>query len=90
MIRFFTHLWRHAWQFVIWFVVGMVCFHATLLLMGVSWIDILVFWAAVFGGFLGTTMTEWFMAKRLRKAAEKEAAEDEAWLEERRKNRIVD
>lgn len=75
MIRFFTHLWRYAWQFVIWFVVGMVCFHATLLVMGVSWFDILVFWATVFGGFLGSMMTERFLAKRRKKAAEKEEIE---------------
>lgn len=70
VLAFLSRLWRHAWQFVIWFVVGMICSHATLLAMGVSWLDILVFWAAVFGGFFGSTMAEHFLAKRRKKAAE--------------------
>lgn len=85
VLAFLSRLWRHAWQFVIWFVVGMVCFHATLLAMGVSWNDILTFWAAMLGSFIGSSMMESFLAKRRKKAAEKEAAEDAAWLKARRK-----
>ena len=62
-----VRLWRYAWQFVIWFVVGMVCFHATLLLLGVSWNAILTFWVAMLGSFIGSHMAERFLTKRRQK-----------------------
>ncbi len=88
---------RHAPQFVVWFVVGMVCFHGVLRVMGVSWYDISLFWLYVGSGFVGSTMMEKFLARRRRnREAEEQRLEDEAqslvdeekrWLKRKRTTR---
>ena len=68
---------RYAPQFVIWLLVGLVSLHFVLRVMGVSWNDILMFWAAVLGGFIGASMMEKFMARRRRaRQAEEQRLED--------------
>lgn len=73
---------RYYPQALIWFVVGMVSFHAILRVFGVSWYDILTTWGYFFSGMIGAHIAGKLMERR---RARRKAIEEEweaAWNEE--------